>query len=190
MVVGKGQNTDSKSLPSSIPLFIQPSTLPKNISGLLLNGRGQCPIQSILPDIEEAGVRLRLEGVDTPGYGEFVYTSKHSYQFLISFGQATAYVLTRLYGQPNYLAAGVCLLSILQIVVTGLIMILLNKLLQRGYPLALGISLPIATNISFSPTKINTGRGPQFEGASIALFHPLLTWNNKTRALKEAFYRD
>ncbi|KNE95686.1 hypothetical protein PSTG_11050 [Puccinia striiformis f. sp. tritici PST-78] len=71
MVVGKGQNTDSKSLPSSIPLFIQPSTLPKNISGLLLNGRGQCPIQSILPDIEEAGVRLRLEGVDTPGYGEF-----------------------------------------------------------------------------------------------------------------------
>ncbi|KAI9621281.1 hypothetical protein H4Q26_015779 [Puccinia striiformis f. sp. tritici PST-130] len=107
MVVGKGQNTDSKSLPSSIPLFIQPSTLPKNISGLLLNGRGQCPIQSILP----------------------------------------AYVLTRLYGQPNYLAAGVCLLSILQIVVTGLIMILLNKLLQRGYPLALGISLPIATNI-------------------------------------------
>lgn len=59
-----------------------------------------------------------------------------------------------------------------------------------------GISLFIATNIcesiiwrSFSPTTINTGRGTEFEGAVIALFHLLLTRTDKVRALKEAFYR-
>jgi len=35
---------------------------------------------------------------------------------------------------------------------------------------------------------LNTGRGPEFE-AIVALFHALLTWNNKGRALCEAFWR-
>jgi len=59
-----------------------------------------------------------------------------------------------------------------------------------------GISLFIATNICenivwkcFSPTTINTGRGTEFEGAIIALFHLLITRSDKVRALKEAFYR-
>jgi protein transport protein SEC61 subunit alpha len=116
---------------------------------------------------------------------------------LISFGQATVYVLTGLYGQPSDLGAGVCLLLILQLIVAALLVILLDELLQKGYGLGSGISLFIATNIcesivwkAFSPTTVNTGRGPEFEGALVALFHLLFTWNDKTRALKEAFYRD
>lgn len=119
------------------------------------------------------------------------------FALLISFGQATVYVLTGLYGQPRDLGAGVCLLLILQLVVAGMLVILLDELLQKGYGLGSGISLFIATNIcesiiwkAFSPTTVNTGRGPEFEGAFIALFHLLFTWNDKTRALKEAFYRD
>jgi protein transport protein SEC61 subunit alpha len=42
---------------------------------------------------------------------------------------------------------------------------------------------------AFSPTTINTGRGPEFEGAVIALIHLLITWPNKQLALREAFYR-
>lgn len=42
---------------------------------------------------------------------------------------------------------------------------------------------------SLSPTTINTGRGTEFEGAIIALFHLLITRTDKVRALKEAFYR-
>jgi len=68
--------------------------------------------------------------------------------------------------------------------------------LQKGYGLGSGISLFIATNIceniiwkAFSPTTINTGRGTEFEGAIIALFHLLITRTDKVRALKEAFYR-
>ena len=68
--------------------------------------------------------------------------------------------------------------------------------MQKGYGLGSGISLFIATNIcetivwkAFSPTTINTGNGTEFEGAVIALFHMLITRNDKVRALKTAFYR-
>jgi len=78
----------------------------------------------------------------------------------------------------------------------GIIVLLLDELLQKGYGLGSGISLFIATNIcenivwkAFSPTTINTGRGTEFEGAVIALFHLLITRQDKVRALKEAFYR-
>ncbi|CAD6568236.1 MAG: translocon subunit [Cyphobasidiales sp. Tagirdzhanova-0007] len=119
------------------------------------------------------------------------------FAILISFGQATVYVLTGLYGQPRDLGAGVVLLLILQLVVAGLLVILLDELLQKGYGLGSGISLFIATNIcesivwkALSPTTINTGRGPEFEGALIALFHLMFTRHDKSRALKEAFYRE
>ena len=42
---------------------------------------------------------------------------------------------------------------------------------------------------AFSPTTINQGRGAEFEGAVIALFHLLITRVDKVRALREAFYR-
>lgn len=59
-----------------------------------------------------------------------------------------------------------CICSILQLFVAGLIVLLLDELLQKGYGLGSGISLFIATNIcetivwkAFSPTTVNTGRG-------------------------------
>merc|ERR1711865_95256 len=92
--------------------------------------------------------------------------------------------------------AGICLLIIIQLFIAGLIVLLLDELLQKGYGLGSGISLFIATNIcetiiwkAFSPTTINTGRGTEFEGAVISLFHLLITRSDKVRALKEAFYR-
>lgn len=85
---------------------------------------------------------------------------------------------------------------IVQLVLAGLIVILLDELLQKGYGLGSGISLFIATNVceqivwkAFSPTTINTGRGPEFEGAILALVHLLVTWPNKQLALREAFFR-
>jgi protein transport protein SEC61 subunit alpha len=77
-----------------------------------------------------------------------------------------------------------------------MIVILLDELLQKGYGLGSGISLFIATNVceqilwkAFSPMTVNTGRGPEFEGALLALVHLLFTWPNKPLALREAFFR-
>lgn len=115
---------------------------------------------------------------------------------LITIGEAIAYVVSGMYGDLNTLGAGNAILIILQLFAAGMVVIILDELLQKGYGLGSGITLFIATNIcesiiwkSFSPTTINTGRGTEFEGAIIALFHLLITRNNKVRALKEAFYR-
>ena len=42
---------------------------------------------------------------------------------------------------------GICLLLIVQLVLAGLVVILLDELLQKGYGLGSGISLFIATNV-------------------------------------------
>merc|ERR1719395_98162 len=111
-------------------------------------------------------------------------------------GEAVAYVLSGMYGNLSDLGAGNAILIIMQLFFAGIIVLILDELLQKGYGLGSGISLFIATNIcesiiwkSFSPTTINTGRGTEFEGAVIALFHLLITRSDKVRALKEAFYR-
>jgi len=101
-----------------------------------------------------------------------------------------------MYGDLADLGFGNALIIIIQLVFAGIIVLLLDELLQKGYGLGSGISLFIATNIcetivwkAFSPTTINTGRGTEFEGAVIALFHLLITRQDKVRALKEAFGR-
>jgi protein transport protein SEC61 subunit alpha len=115
---------------------------------------------------------------------------------VITIGEAVAYVLSGMYGDVKDLGAGNAILIILQLFLAGVIVIILDELLQKGYGLGSGISLFIATNIcenicwkAFSPTTINTGRGTEFEGAVIALFHLLITRTDKVRALREAFYR-
>ncbi|PSS02498.1 protein transport protein SEC61 subunit alpha [Coniella lustricola] len=143
-----------------------------------------------------AGTHLIDVNLDYKSDRELYQTAQKLFAFILSAGTATVYVFTGLYGPPSDLGAGIVVLLILQLFIAGMIVILLDELLQKGYGLGSGISLFIATNIcesimwkAFSPTSINTGRGPEYEGAVIALFHLLMTWPNKQRALYEAFYR-
>ncbi|KAH0753155.1 hypothetical protein KY290_004714 [Solanum tuberosum] len=115
---------------------------------------------------------------------------------LIAIGEAVAYVLSGMYGSVSQLGVGNAVLIIIQLWFAGIIVICLDELLQKGYGLGSGISLFIATNMceniiwkAFSPTTINSGRGAEFEGAVIALFHLLITRTDKVRGLREAFYR-
>lgn len=115
---------------------------------------------------------------------------------LITMGEAVAYVLSGMYGDVKDLGAGNAILIIMQLFFAGVIVIILDELLQKGYGLGSGISLFIATNIcenivwkAFSPSTMNTGKGTEFEGAIIALFHLLFSKSDKLTALKEAFYR-
>jgi len=115
---------------------------------------------------------------------------------LITVGEAIAYVVSGMYGDLATMGAGNALLIIMQLFAAGMVVIILDELLAKGYGLGSGISLFIATNIcesiiwkAFSPTTINTGRGTEFEGALIAFFHLMLTRSNKLKALREAFYR-
>uniref|UniRef100_A0A3B3QXF0 SEC61 translocon subunit alpha 1 n=1 Tax=Paramormyrops kingsleyae TaxID=1676925 RepID=A0A3B3QXF0_9TELE len=142
-----------------------------------------------------AGAKI-IEVGDTPKDRALFNGAQKLFGMIITIGQAIVYVMTGMYGDPSEMGAGICLLIIIQLFVAGLIVLLLDELLQKGYGLGSGISLFIATNIcetivwkAFSPTTVNTGRGTEFEGAVIALFHLLATRTDKVRALREAFYR-
>ena len=170
---------------------------------MLASNRGTLMELGITPIISSgmvfqllAGTHLIDVNLDLKVDRELYQTAQKLFAIILSFGQACVYVLTGLYGAPSDLGAGICVLLIVQLIVAGLIVILLDELLQKGYGLGSGISLFIATNIcesiiwkAFSPTTINTGRGPEFEGAVIALFHLLLTWPHPQVALREAFFR-
>jgi len=115
---------------------------------------------------------------------------------LITTGEAVAYVVSGMYGDLGTIGLGNAILIIVQLFFAGLVVLILDELLNKGYGLGSGISLFIATNIcenivwkAFSPTTINTGRGTEFEGAVIALFHLLITRKDKVRAIREALYR-
>ncbi len=118
------------------------------------------------------------------------------FSIIITIGEALAYLLSGMYGPVNEIGPLTGCLIIFQLSLSGIIVILLDELLQKGYGLGSGISLFIATNIceiilwkSFSPITIRTEQGAEFEGAIIALFHFLLTKQNPFYALQQAFYR-
>merc|ERR1712004_414787 len=142
-----------------------------------------------------AGAKI-IEVGDTPKERALFSGAQKLFGMIMTLGQAVVYVLTGMYGDPAQMGTGICSLIVIQLFVARLIVLLLDELLQKGYGLGSGISLFIATNIcetivwkAFSPTTVNTGRGTEFEGAVIALFHLLATRQDKVRALREAFYR-
>ncbi|KAB0406336.1 hypothetical protein E2I00_009093, partial [Balaenoptera physalus] len=119
-----------------------------------------------------AGAKI-IEVGDTPKDRALFNGAQKLFGMIITIGQAIVYVMTGMYGDPAEMGAGICLLIIIQLFVAGLIVLLLDELLQKGYGLGSGISLFIATNIcetivwkAFSPTTINTGRGTTHRDAT------------------------
>ncbi|OIR58134.1 MAG: protein transporter SEC61 subunit alpha [Amphiamblys sp. WSBS2006] len=115
---------------------------------------------------------------------------------VLTFGQAVVQVVSGFYGNTREIGGGICLMLVFQLFFAGLIIVLLDELLESGYGLGSGVSLFIATNVcenifwkAFSPTTHVTGKGTEFEGALVSLVHLLVVRKNKLLALKEAFFR-
>ena len=66
---------------------------------------------------------------------------------LITIGEAVAYVISGMYGNISDIGAFTAILITLQLFFAGVIVIILDEFLQKGYGLGSGISLFIATNI-------------------------------------------
>jgi len=117
--------------------------------------------------------------------------------FLITIGEAVAYVISGMYGDLSNLGVVNAYLIILQLCIAGIIVLLLDEILQKGYGMGSGISLFIAVNIcenivwkAFSPFTITNESGNvEYEGAIVAAVHLLITKQNKIAALNKAFYR-
>lgn len=127
---------------------------------------------------------------------ELFQCAQKLFGLIITVGEALAYLLSGMYGDLSDLGLINSVLILMQLTTAGVIVILLDELLQKGYGLGSGISLFIATNICetilwkcFSPITIRTEQGAEFEGCIIALFHFFMTKQNKMLALQQAFYR-
>eukprot|EP00009_Paramoeba_aestuarina_P000637 CAMPEP_0201508766 /NCGR_PEP_ID=MMETSP0161_2-20130828/2024_1 /ASSEMBLY_ACC=CAM_ASM_000251 /TAXON_ID=180227 /ORGANISM="Neoparamoeba aestuarina, Strain SoJaBio B1-5/56/2" /LENGTH=397 /DNA_ID=CAMNT_0047903525 /DNA_START=260 /DNA_END=1453 /DNA_ORIENTATION=- len=110
--------------------------------------------------------------------------------------QAIGCLTSGIYGDYHALSWIQIFLILGQLLAASLLCVLLDDLMSKGWGIGSGTSLFIACNICdtivwkcFSPTTLSTGRGTEFEGALIALFHLLTTRNDKTRAIKEALHR-
>lgn len=173
------------------------------LRAILASNRGTCMELGISPIVTSGLVMQLLSGSGIIHFDSALREDRKLLDgaekllgILITIGEAVAYVLSGMYGDVRELGAWNALLIITQLFMAGIIVILLDEMLKKGYGMGSGISLFIATNLcesiiwkSFSPTTVNAGRGPEFEGAIIALFHLLITRTDKVRALKEAFYR-
>jgi len=170
---------------------------------ILASNRGTLMELGISPIVTSGLVMQLLAGVkfidvdqSDKNERELFAGAQKLFGMIITIGQGTAYVLSGMYGDLSDLGAGNAFLLVVQLFFAGILVIVWDELLQKGYGLGSGISLFIATNIcetiiwkSLSPTTISTASGTQFEGAIIALFHLLITRTDKVRALREAFYR-
>mmetsp|Transcript_61827 Transcript_61827/g.95984 ORF Transcript_61827/g.95984 Transcript_61827/m.95984 type:complete len:474 (+) Transcript_61827:81-1502(+) len=170
---------------------------------ILASNRGTLMELGVTPIITSGMVMQLLAGSRIIEVDQGVKEDRNLYQgaqklfaFLITLGEAVAYVMSGMYGSLSELGAGNAVLIILQLFFAGIIVTLIDELMQKGYGLGSGISLFIATNIcesiiwkSFSPTTMNTGKGTEFEGAVVATFHFLTSRSNKLSALRDAFYR-
>lgn len=113
---------------------------------------------------------------------------------VICFGTSIAYVLSGAFGKISLF---VSVIIITQLLTSGVIVMLMDDLLTKGYGFGGGVSMFITTSICeklvwsmFSPTTLHTKNGTEFEGAFVALMHFLIVRKNKLIALKEAFYRE
>eukprot|EP01029_Cantina_marsupialis_P015611 TRINITY_DN3424_c0_g1_i2.p1 TRINITY_DN3424_c0_g1~~TRINITY_DN3424_c0_g1_i2.p1 ORF type:complete len:512 (+),score=114.07 TRINITY_DN3424_c0_g1_i2:65-1600(+) len=114
---------------------------------------------------------------------------------IFTMGQAFMFIMSGMYGPIGELGTMNIIVVLVQLVIAGVIVLLMDELLQN-YGLGSGISLFIATNVcesivwkSFSPSQLNVGRGMEYEGAVVALFHFLITRSDRARALHYAFQR-
>jgi protein transport protein SEC61 subunit alpha len=142
------------------------------------------------------GAKLININPSIPEDKELLNTAEKLFGLLMTIGEAFAYVLSGMYGQVWDIGLINASLLIAQLIMAGVIVLLLDELLQKGYGLGSGISLFIATNIcenivwkALSPITIKSDSGTQFEGALISLFHLVATKSNKWDALYQAFFR-
>lgn len=104
--------------------------------------------------------------------------------------EAVAYTFSGMYGPVWQLGPIYPVLVIAQLVLGGLMVILLDECLQKGYGLGAGVNLFIATNICsgilwkcFSFVSLKTDNGTEMEGCVIALLHFIFVKPNKLHGI-------
>jgi len=170
---------------------------------IMASSRGTCMELGIGPIVTSGMIMQLLVGSKIIDMDSSVKEDKAVFDavqkllaLIITLGEAIAYVFSGMYGSVSDLGYLNAALIIAQLFFAGVVVMLLDELLQQGYGLGSGISLFMATNIcesvvwnAFSPHTITRETGTQFEGALVSLVSSVISEKDKIRAVKNAFYR-
>lgn len=143
-----------------------------------------------------------ISGIITPDFSikedKILYDSLQKLiAIILTVGQSIVQILTGFYGPYETLAKGSSLLILFQLTISGVIVVLLDELLQKGYGIGNGVNLFIVSNVcervvwnAMSPKVFYTGRGLEFEGCLVAMIHILFSRRNKLSAAYEILFRE
>ncbi|KAI5168435.1 protein transport protein SEC61 subunit alpha [Pancytospora epiphaga] len=194
-------------LASQIPLFGIINTGSKDPLGwmrmMMASNRGSLMDLGISPVVTSSMVAQFLLGIGfiQPNFSIkedkiLVDALQKLIALIMTVGQSIVQIYSGYYGAPKEIGFCYCAILFIQLIVSGIIVILLDELLQKGYGLGNGVNLFIVTNVcerliwnAFSPRVYFTGRGLEFEGCFIAMIHLLVARRNKLAAIYEILFR-
>lgn len=178
---------------SQLPLY----GLGKIVSGdpfywmraILASNRGSLMELGIAPLVTSSMSLQLLTGTRLVSYDQKRGEDRELYQStqkLVAYGltlvQAVGYVFSGAYGSVSDLGVATSALMVVQLFVGGIIVVLLDEMLTKGYGVGSASNLFIVANAcekviwsAFSPVSIQTSRGPEFEGSILAFFSLLFS---------------
>jgi protein transport protein SEC61 subunit alpha len=186
--INKGGNSDPFYLMRVILASNRNTLMELGISPIITSGM----IMQVL-----VGAKIIDVDLSTPRDQRLYQAASKILGIVMCLGSSVAYVLSGWYGPIQQLGSVTAVLIIVQLFVAGMIVVMLDDLLSKGYGIAGGLNLFLVTNICenilwqmFSPMTYNQGGQTQFEGAIVSVFHLLLTDPNKGHALNKVLFRE
>ncbi|CAN0355903.1 unnamed protein product [Ectocarpus sp. 6 AP-2014] len=192
-------NTRLYGVPSGLA-----SSMPSDIMRIVLaSGHGTVMDLGITPIITSSMAMQLLAGAHIIDVNQSMKEDRalfggaqKLFGILLTLAEAVAFVVSGMYGPLSALGAGNAILIVCQLFLMGVMLILMDQVLQKGWGIGSGVSLFMCANIcstvwwkTFSWVSVTTARGVEKEGAFFAIFHLLLTRPDKLRALKDVFFR-
>jgi protein transport protein SEC61 subunit alpha len=160
---------------------------------ILASNRGSLMELGIAPFVTSSTALQLLTGTRMLSYNQNNREDRELYNmtqkfltFAITLVQAFAYVITGAHGNLSDLGLYTGLAIVAQLFVGGVIVVLLDEMMSKGYGLGNGTNLFIAATTcthviwsALSPSSIDTSRGSEYEGSVLNLLHTLFTQPTK-----------
>ena len=167
---------------------------------IFASNRGSLMELGISPLVSSSMALQLLSGARIIHYDQSLRSDRELYQgtqklltLAITLIQAGGYVLSGVFGDPSEIGLTNCLFIIAQLFLGGLVVVLLDEMLTRGYGISNATNLFLLAHTSekmisaaISPLSVPTSRGSEYEGAILAFFQLLFTSPSR---LGYAFFR-
>jgi protein transport protein SEC61 subunit alpha len=167
---------------------------------ILASNRGSLMELGIAPLVTSSTVLQLMTGMKLMNYDQNKREDRELYNMtqkfltiMITLLQAVGYVLSGSYGSLATIGMYNALAILVQLFIGGIVVILLDDMMTKGYGIGSGTNLFIAATAcerimwsALSPSSVETARGSEYEGSVLNLLHTLLTQPSK---LHYTFFR-